>query len=308
MWDYRLYLVGIIGLMGIADVSITRAESTQPVSSVSQAGLMAHPQVFLQKDEISNYDLATLNFLAREGLPETMPINFENYHSILRKWVGIVYAETGKYLPRYHKNPEEYNNSEAYFRVLMLITVLEQDLHIRYNPALMGEPSLSDVFTTKFFRYPKDLFLPGLIDSRVGTCASLPVLTASIGQMLGYPLKLVTCKGHLFVRWDDGIERFNIEAGGRGLKIYPDDYYKKWPFPLTDEELASEFYLKSLSPVEEYAVFLETRGLCLLEHEKYAEALEAFNHVQRLIPQHPYIRKFIDVAAWKKLNLSGRRP
>jgi hypothetical protein len=43
------------------------------------------------------------------------------------------------------------------------------------------------------------------------------VLYVAIGRRLGYPLKLVECKGHLFVRWEDAKERFNIEGTSRGL-------------------------------------------------------------------------------------------
>ena len=32
----------------------------------------------------------------------------------------------------------------------------------------------------------------------------------AVGRRLGYPLKLVTTKGHLFVRWEGAGERFNI--------------------------------------------------------------------------------------------------
>ena len=68
----------------------------------------------------------------------------------------------------------------------------------------------------------------------------MPVLYVAVGRRLGYPLKLATTKGHLFARWD-GLdhsypawrERFNIE-GTHGFSSYPDDYYKTWPFKLTD--------------------------------------------------------------------------
>lgn len=43
------------------------------------------------------------------------------------------------------------------------------------------------------------------------------MLYVAIGRRLGYPLKLVECKGHLFVRWEDAKERFNIEGTSRGL-------------------------------------------------------------------------------------------
>jgi hypothetical protein len=53
------------------------------------------------------------------------------------------------------------------------------------------------------------LFLHGLTQGRGGTCLSMPVAYVAVGRRLGYPLKLVTAKGHLFARWEslDGKER-----------------------------------------------------------------------------------------------------
>ena len=99
----------------------------------------------------------------------------------------------------------------------------------------------------------------------LGTCSSLPVLQVAVGRRLGYPLKLVTTKGHLFVRWEDAHERFNIEAAGRGVNRFTDDYYRHWPFELAPAEEVAEGYLKSLTPPEELAVFLSIRGMCLRE-------------------------------------------
>jgi hypothetical protein len=104
----------------------------------------------------------------------------------------------------------------------------------------------------------------------------LPVLYVAVGRELGYPLKLVTTRGHLFVRWEGKGERFNVEATARGLLTHPDEYYRHWPFEVTREEERAEGYLKSLSPAEELAVFLSIRGMCLREHGRYGEAAEAF--------------------------------
>ncbi len=177
--------------------------------------------------------------------------------------------------------------------MLMLVTVLEQDFRIRYNPDLMSKPSLADLRSTSFYRNSADLFLHGLTDSRLGTCASIPVLTVSVGRRLGYPLKLVRGKAHLFVRWDDGKERFNIESGGQGMNSFPDDHYRKWPFPISDSEMKTGFYLKSLTAAEEYAGFLETRGFCLMENRRMAESLNAFNHVNNLVPEHPHLKSYM---------------
>jgi hypothetical protein len=115
-----------------------------------------------------------------------------------------------------------------------------------------------------FFGNSRDLFVHGLTEAEhEGTCASLPVFYVAIGRRLGYPLKLVECKGHLFVRWEDGKERFNIEGTNRGLNCYPDEEYMEWPWPISQEELATGMYMKSLSPRRELAAFLELRSLCL---------------------------------------------
>jgi hypothetical protein len=105
-----------------------------------------------------------------------------------------------------------------------------------------------------------------------------------VGRQLGYPLKLVTTKGHLFVRWDGGGERFNIEATAKGLATYDDDYYRHWPFEVTPGEEAAEGYLKSLTAAEEMAVFLSIRGMCQREAGQVADAAQSFAAAARLAP------------------------
>jgi tetratricopeptide (TPR) repeat protein len=111
---------------------------------------------------------------------------------------------------------------------------------------------------------------------------------------MGYPLRLVNAKAHLFARWEDGKERFNIESGGHGLNCYPDEHYMKWPFRITESELTTGFFLKSLSPTEEMATFLETRAMCLLENKKFAEAQKFFEYAYSLYPNHPYLMGYIE--------------
>ena len=112
----------------------------------------------------------------------------------------------------------------------------------------------------------------------------MPVLYAAVGRRLGYPLKLVTTKAHLFVRWDDGKERFNLEATGRGMNRYDDEHFKQWPFPVSDEEIRVEGYLKSLTAAEELAVFLSLRANCLKEAGKIQEAADCYAYAARLAP------------------------
>jgi len=105
----------------------------------------------------------------------------------------------------------------------------------------------------------------------------MPILYIALGRRLGYPLKLVTTKQHLFMRWDSPKERFDMDATGKGLDKKDDDYYVKWPFPITEQEIREQDYLKSLSTCEELSVFFSIRGACLTEAGRLADATASFD-------------------------------
>jgi hypothetical protein len=112
----------------------------------------------------------------------------------------------------------------------------------------------------------------------------MPVFYIALGRRLGYPLKLAKAKGHLFMRWDSPTEKFDIDATGKGLNKYDDEYYKQWPFPLTKTDIQEEDYLKSLSPREELSVFLSIRGACQTDNGHLGDALASFNLAYRYAP------------------------
>jgi hypothetical protein len=200
-----------------------------------------------------------------------------------------VRSETERHLYRYERNPAEFENSPGFFRMLMLAVVLAEDYGVHYDPQLMGGPETVSM-NDGFFADPAKVFLQGLLGpERVGTCSSLPVLYVAVGRQLGYPLKLVTTKGHLFVRWEGAGERFNIEATSRGSNRFDDDHYRHWPFEITEAEERTEGYLQSLTPAGELSVFLSIRGMCLRETDRLPEAVESFAAAVRLSPQcHGY--------------------
>ncbi|HTY88861.1 MAG TPA: transglutaminase family protein, partial [Candidatus Acidoferrum sp.] len=154
----------------------------------------------------------------------------------------------------------------------------------RYNPARIIMPGDIDP-NDHFFADSRDIFLHGLLaDRRMGTCSSMPILYIAVGRRLGYPLRLVTTKAHLFVRWESNTDRFDVEATGKGMNRYDDEHFKRWPFPVSDEEIHTERYLKSLTPPEELAVFLSLRGNCLREAGRAGEAADCYAAAVRLAP------------------------
>ena len=241
----------------------------------------------LSPAEIERCDIARLNLLCAEGLPGAENLNVENFLARLDQMARHVDAETKRHFYKFLQSKTDYNNSEGYFRCLALVTVLQQDFGIRYNPARITAVGVFEP-NDLFFADSRDTFLHGTIgETRMGTCSSLPVLYVAVGRRLGYPLKLVTAKNHLFVRWDDPspIQRFNFDATGQGLTMRTDEYYRQWPLPISPDEETANGHLKSLTTGEELGAFLDIRGHCLMASGRTAEALASHTAAVRFAPQ-----------------------
>ncbi|MGO8931768.1 MAG: hypothetical protein ACLQU3_33350 [Limisphaerales bacterium] len=229
-------------------------------------------------------DIARMNVLCAQGLAGADGFDLNVCLAKLDEMAARVRSETARHLHRFQAKPAEFEHSEGFFRMLMLAVVLAEDFGVQYAPAKIGTAAEARI-GDGFFSDAQDVFLQGVTGPRrQGTCSSLPVLQVAVGRRLGYPLKLVTTKGHLFVRWEGAQERFNIEAAGQGVNRFADDYYRHWPLEVAPAEEAAEGYLKSLTPPEELAVFLSIRGMCLREGARLPEAAEAFAAAARLAP------------------------
>jgi hypothetical protein len=186
--------------------------------------------------------------------------------------------------------------------MLLMAVTLQEDLGMRYNPERItpvGEFEPNEVF----FADSRDVFIHGLIanDRRMGTCSSMPVLYVAVGRRLGYPLKIVPTQNHLFVRWEDSRERFNVDATGRGMNMYDDDHYRQWPMAIS-REAAQEFgYLKSMTPTDELTAFLQLRGHCLFAMGNGREGVEAQESALRLSPDSR-LQQLITAKARKQLH------
>jgi hypothetical protein len=238
--------------------------------------------------------LAKFNLMCAKGLPYSEGINVDECLDLLNKMAEQVKSETARHFYKYRKNPQDYYNSEAYFRMLVLITVLQQDFQIKYNPKLIDlsydENKLKEPFTPD----SRDVFLHGLLTGkRQGSCASMPVLYLIVGRLLNYPLKLAAAKAHLFLRWEDNKERINLEASGMGLGIKNDDYYRNFPFKITPTEEKFKFYLKSMDINEEMSVFLENRAGVLMANGQLLAARGLYGDILRIVPNHPHASAYI---------------
>lgn len=70
----------------------------------------------------------------------------------------------------------------------------------------------------------EDLYLNKVIDRRKGNCIGLSILYLSIAERLRLPLFGVNIPEHIFIRYDDGVQRINIEMGHKGMSL-SDTFY-----------------------------------------------------------------------------------
>ena len=239
----------------------------------SEASLRTFPRS--SDEKLTGRDIAEVNLASAAGLPGSERLDVSGYLRQLDEWARLVATRTELWLPTFYRSPSDFDNSLARCRMMALVTVLQRDLGVRYDPSCQEGP---------YCRLdPRTLFIHGLLDGHGGTCVTMPVLYVAIGRRLGYPLYLVQAREHFFVRWEEhGGERFNIEATTLGFTPRDDDHYRRWPKPVRDEDVRSGLFLRNLTPPEELAAFLRERGQCWLDHLRTAAALEAFAEVARM--------------------------
>src|SRR5258708_185697 len=81
---------------------------------------------------LGEFETGNLNFVCATGLPGVDSAAIPEYIERLTKWMGIVCVETALSLPRFKRTPAKYENSEEYFRMLVMVTVLQRDLGVHY--------------------------------------------------------------------------------------------------------------------------------------------------------------------------------
>jgi len=227
--------------------------------------------------ELEKVDIALMNLICAKGLKGAESLDIEKSLSTLDSWAEWIREDTERRRPAFFHNRAKYDNSINLFRAATMALCLKEDLGVHYDQSSVGNRDFSD---------SKVIFLHGLLGNhdRAGTCTSMPVLCAAIGRRLGYPIKLVLTKGHIFCRWDDGEERFNIEVCCIGVDTPSDKHYRTGKYKITSAEYMRQSYLKSLTSAEELALFLGNRAANLMDTKRLTEAQVALAWQNHLMP------------------------
>jgi hypothetical protein len=233
--------------------------------------------VVLSDAELGRYDVMAVNLACAADLPGLEQFDVEASLRTLDEWAEWIRQKTRR-STLYRDNPAKYDHSESLFRVHVLTSVLQRDFGVRYNPACIPVDAPL---------CPVDVFLPGILQGNGGSCASPPVLYTAVGRRIGYRLKLVRARQHLFLRWHGrNGECFNIEQVSDGFATPSDDYYRTGRYQVTPDQEREGCLLKSMTPREELAEFLAQRAYCWLDFGNHRGAAESFIWASVVAPEN----------------------
>jgi hypothetical protein len=282
-------------LLGVCTLAWIHFHQQPPLIAKTNSSQFHQPRMLkellaLSPTDLDKCDIGLMNLLCAEGLPGAENLDAQQCLKKLDSMADYVKEETQRHYYRFREHPEDFKNSEAYFRMDMLGTILVQDLHIQYNPTIALPQLDGKIPTMASATNSKDMFIHGLLgESPLGTCASMPVLYVAIARRLGYPVNLAASKYHYYVRYEDwNNKHLNVEATStQGFFTPPDDEYKHGQFPCTDEEIKGYGWLRPLTNKELLGHFLDTRGICLGDARRYEEAKEMFTRSTACFPEAP---------------------
>lgn len=214
-----LFLVGVLAYAlvstlpshKIPDVAVKKStEPSEPPGfdgSYIPTPLTYDELVKLSPNLLDKVNVGLMDLLCAQGLPGSENLNVDDCLSQVSYWASEVQRTEDSNSYRYNQSPGLYRHSVAYFKAVIMVSELDAlGLHA-------DEERSNDEPNAAFFAKSGPIFINGLLgDRHAGTCSSIPILIVAIAQRLGYPIKLVCNSNHFFARWDDGKDRFNIEA------------------------------------------------------------------------------------------------
>jgi len=133
----------------------------------------------------------------------------------------------------------------------------------------------------------EDLYLNKVIDARKGNCIGLSILYLSITERLKLPFFGVNVPEHIFIRYDDGEKRINIEMGHQGMSL-SDTFYVTHSIERFDKKSVDDgCFLMNLNKKEVISDVFLNRSKIRREGGNHREALEDCNKAILLNSRNP---------------------
>lgn len=243
--------------------------------------------------ELDALDPLVMDLIVARGIPGLENLDIAWYSGIVDEWAKRIDAANRAAEPDSKDDPTYRVSREFWMAGGMAVMLAGPAFGIRYT--------IEHIDNGK----PEQHFVHGVIQTKMGTCASMPALYMAIGHRLGWPIKAVVSGDHMWARWDDGVpggQRFNPEAtnarsdGGMGsFASLTDEQYADWlKTPPSAIQSGSDF--TSLTPRQTLGVYLQSRAGYWAAHEDWHRAEQDLRLAAACFPKNRDIREFLRIA------------
>ncbi len=214
-------------------------------------------QLLALSDEVlEQADVVEMNLAVAKEIPRLAKLDVDRYCRIVDEWTEQFASHLPEWEEGFAKTPWKWKNDIRFFRVGMLAGFIGRELSIDY---IEDQKHVTAIAYTN----PSDLFLNGLIDTKRGTCGSMPTLHVAMARRLGWPVGLAAVKSHHVSRFDDGAVNYNVEASVAHPGAFSSDtdeaYLKR--FELPRKAITSGSDLRKLTAREMMAIFIGLRAI-----------------------------------------------
>lgn len=110
----------------------------------------------------------------------------------------------------------------------------------------------------------------------------MSALYLTLAERLALPIFAVDAPGHVFLRYDDGVTRINIETMDRGAERDDADYIRGGNIP--EDSIRRGVFMRALTTGEFIARFRNNLGVVLSERKRYASAERQYRTAVELDP------------------------
>jgi len=132
------------------------------------------------------------------------------------------------------------------------------------------------------------MFIAHVLDEAQGNCLAWTTLYLSVAERLELSCHAVRIPGHVFVRYDQGLNSLNIKTTAK-WQSRSDRHYMKMLQRCADASVSGKPVMQSLTKREFLSMILVSRGLIHKDMENYDQAIADFTWAVELNPGYPGI-------------------
>ncbi len=132
---------------------------------------------------------------------------------------------------------------------------------------------------------PNNLLLARVLERKQGYCVGIVSLYLVLANELDLPIYAVATPSHVFLRYDDGESRINIETFQRGAHINDEEYIHDHRIP--EESVSKGVFLRNLTAEEFLAQIHNNLGVIYSKHGDYENAAEQYRKARQLDSRFP---------------------